>query len=101
MMVDKVFISWIGSTAFGVELNGVAKAFTLAEGQAVPPEFKAGDEVELHLHGDLAAAIWGIENSRGYYLFKHVASGKEFKTWHREEAYRLDPLPEPTDDPKK
>jgi hypothetical protein len=94
-MVDKVFISWIGSTAFGVERNGVAKSFTLEEGQVVPPEFKAGDEVELHLHGDPTAEIWGIENSKGYYMFKHIASGKEFKTWHRVEGYRLDPLPDP------
>jgi len=85
----------------GVELNKIIKAFTLEEGQVVPPEFKEGDEVELHLHGDATAEIWGIEHSRGYYLFKHIASGKEFKTWHRAEAYRFDPLPTPQDDAKK
>ncbi len=100
-MVDKVFISWIGPTSLGVERNGVTKAFSLEEGQVVPPEFKKGDLVELHLQGDPMAEIWGIENSKGCYLFKHIASGKEFKTWHRAEAYKLDPLPAPTDDSKK
>ncbi len=101
MMVDKVFINWIGPTFLGVELNGVSRAFTLEEGQVIPPEFKEGDQVELHLHGDPMAAMWGIERSKGYYLFKHLASGKVFKTWHRAEAYRFDPLPEPPDNPKK
>jgi hypothetical protein len=101
MLVDKVFINWIGPTFLGVERNGVSRAFTLEEGQVVPPEFKEGDEVELHLHGDPMAAMWGIEKSKGYYSFKHLASGKEFKTWHRAEAYTLDPLPEPKDAPKK
>lgn len=111
-MVDKVFISWIGPTSFGVERNGVEKAFSLKEGQVVPPEFREGDLVELHLQGDPMAEIWGIESSSGYYLFKHIASGKEFNTWHRAEAYKLNPLPQPTrapegtlcehcDDPKK
>jgi|GEM_PF-6912287 len=94
-MVDTVFISWIGPTSFGVERNGVTKTFSLEEGQVVPPEFKEGDLVEVHLHGDITAAIWGIENSRGYYLFKHIPSGKEFKTWHRAESWRFDPLPTP------
>jgi len=49
--------------------------------------------LKSNLHGDLAAAMWGIENSRGYYMFKHVKSGKEFKTWHRAESWRFDPLP--------
>lgn len=93
MQIDKVFISWIGPTSLGVELNGVTKAFSLEEGQVVPPEFKVGDLVELHLQGDLTAAIWGIEKSRGCYLFKHIASGKEFRTWHRAEAFRFDPAP--------
>ena len=101
MVVDKVFISWIGPTSLGVELNGVTKAFSLEEGQVVPPEFKVGDLVEVHLQGDLTAEIFGIEKSRGFYLFKHIASGKEFKTWHRAEAYKLGPLSRPTDGPKK
>jgi hypothetical protein len=100
-LVDKVFISWIGPSSLGVELNGVAKAFSLEEGQVVPPEFKAGDLVELHLQGDPAAEIRGIENSKGCYLFKHISSGKEFKTWHRAEGYRLDPLAKSADAPKK
>lgn len=70
----------------------MTKGFTLEEGQVVPPEFKKGDRVEVHLVGDMLGVIWGIESSRGYYLFKHVASGKEFKTWHRAEAWRLDPM---------
>lgn len=96
-MIDKVFISWVGPTSFGVELNDVIKTFSLEEGQVVPPEFKKGDLVEVYLHGDITAAIWGVENSRGYYLFKHIPSGKEFKTWHRAESWRFDPLPTPTD----
>ena len=95
MLVDRVSISWIGATFLAVEKNGVNLAFTLEEGQAVPPEFKEGDEVELHLHGDATAALWGVEKSKGYYLFKHIATGKEFKTWHRAEAYTFDPLPDP------
>ena len=98
MLIDTVRIAWVGPTSFGVELNGATKAFTLEERQSVPPEFKEGDLVEVHLHGDMAAAIWGIESSRGYYMFKHVASGKEFKTWHRAEAWRFDALP--SDKPK-
>jgi hypothetical protein len=101
IVIDKVFISWIGPTSLGVELNGVVKGFSLEEGQVVPSEFKVGDLVELHLEGDPTAEIWGIENSKGCYLFKHIASAKEFKTWHRAEAYRFDPLPKPTDEPKK
>lgn len=100
-MIDKVFISWIGPTSLGVERNGVTKAFSLEEGQVVPPEFKEGDLVELHIQGDPMAEIWGIENSKGCYLFKHIASGQEFKTWHRAEAYKLNPLPTSTDEPKK
>jgi hypothetical protein len=42
------------------------------------------------------AEIWGIETSNGSYLFKHIPSGKEFRTWHRAEAFRLD-----KEDPKK
>src|SRR5260370_33640698 len=101
MQIDKVFISWIGPTSLGVELNGVTKSFTLEEGQVVPPEFKKGDSVELHLQGDITAAIWGIEKSRGCYLFKHIASGKGFRSCHRAKASRLHPFPTPTDDPKK
>ena len=89
-MVDEVYISWIGPTAFEVERNGVTRAFSLEEGQVVPPEFKKGDLVELHLVGDPIAEIWGAGKSKGYYLFKHIASGKEFKTWHRAEAFRFE-----------
>jgi hypothetical protein len=89
MKVDDVFISWIGPISFGVERNGVMRAFSLEEGQVVPPEFKEGDLVELHLEGDPDAQIWGVENSDGYYLFKHLPSGKEFRTWHKAEAWRL------------
>lgn len=92
MFVDKVFISWVGPISFGVERNGVTKAFSLEEGQVVPPEFKKGDLVEIYLEGDPTAEIWGIENSKGSYRFKHIPSGKEFRTWHRAEAYKLDPL---------
>ncbi len=96
MLVDKVFLSWVGPISLGVERNGVIKAFSLEEGQAIPPEFKVGDLVELHLEGDPMAEIWGIETSKGSYLFKHIPSGKEFRTWHRAEAYKLD-----EGDPKK
>src|SRR5215469_2180313 len=96
MFVDKVFISWIGPTSFGVERNGVTRAFSLEVGQVVPPEFKKGDLVELYLEGDTEAEIWGIESSDGCYRFKHIPSGKEFKTWHRAEAWRFDPSPTPT-----
>jgi len=96
MKVDEVFISWVGPISFGVERNGVTKAFSLEEGQVIPPEFKKGDLVELHLEGDPMAEIWGIETSNGSYLFKHIPSGKEFRTWHRAEAFRLD-----KEDPKK
>jgi len=92
MLIDTVRISWVGPTSFGVELNDVTNAFTLEEGQVVPPEFRVGDFVEIHLHGDQAAALWGIKSSKGYYKFRHVTSGKEFKTWHRAEAWRFDPL---------
>ena len=46
-MVDIVRITWVGSTSFGVELNGVTKAFTLEEGQTVPSEFQVRDFVEI------------------------------------------------------
>ncbi len=52
MLVDQVFLSWVGPISIGVERNGVIKAFSLEEGQAIPPEFKVGDLVELHLEGD-------------------------------------------------
>lgn len=78
-MIDKVFISWIGPTSLGVELNDVVKGFSLEEGQVVPPEFKVGDLVELHLESDPAAEIWGIDNSKGCYLFKHIDSGKSLE----------------------
>ncbi len=95
-MVDKVFISWVGPISLGVERNGVIKGFSLEEGEQIPPEFKVGDLVELHLESDPMAEIWGIENSQGAYLFRHITSGKEFRTWHRAEAYRLE-----KDGPKK
>jgi hypothetical protein len=100
-VIDRVFISWIGPTSLGVELNGVVKGFSLEVGQVVPPEFKVGDLVELHLESDPTAAIWGVANSKGCYLFRHIASGKEFRTWHRADGYKLDPLPDPPDEPKK
>ena len=91
MLVDTVRVAWVGPTSFGVELNGATKAFSLEDGQVVPSEFKDGDLVEVHIHGDMLAVIWGIETSKGYYMFKHVPSGKEFRTWHRAEAWRFEP----------
>lgn len=91
MFVDTASISWVGPTSIGVEKNGVTKAFSLQDGQIVPPEFKEGELVEVHLHGDPTAEIFGIQHSAGYYLFKHVPSGVEFKTFHRAEGFKFDP----------
>jgi hypothetical protein len=90
MFVDTASISWVGPTSIGVEKNGVTKAFSLEEGQVVPPEFKKGEVVQIHLHGDITAAVFGISQSAGYYMLKHVASGVEFKTFHRAEAFKFD-----------
>lgn len=70
-------VDWVGEVALGVVTDsGRPLAFSLEEGQAVPTEFKPGDELEIENHPAHPATLaMGMENM-GYYRITHVASGK-------------------------
>lgn len=84
-------IDWIGAVALGVETGaGRPLAFSLEEGQQVPPEFKEGDEVTICNYPEHPAVLaMGMENG-GYYEITHVKSGTVLRTWHRADMYKVD-----------
>ena len=63
-------IEWIGTVALGVSTEGgQSLAFSLADGQQVPPEFKVGDPVKIVNYPEHPSVVaMGMENV-GYYEF--------------------------------
>jgi hypothetical protein len=84
-------IEWIGTVALGIETEGGRSlAFSLEDGQVVPPEFKIGDPVEIaNRPNHPSIAAMGMENG-GYYEFTHIPTGKVFRTWHRADMYKVE-----------
>jgi hypothetical protein len=75
-------IDFVGTVALGILEDGEPWIdFALEEGQEVPPEFKVGDEVKIHVQSTHPAMIaMGIIT--GYYEIEHVASGKTLRIMH-------------------
>jgi hypothetical protein len=83
-------LGWIGTVALqAFTPEGRELVFDLAEGQAMPNEFKEGDEVDIILHADHPANIEMGMNA-GYYEVKHLASGKTVKILHKTSEWRFD-----------
>ncbi len=80
-------VDWIGTVALGVLQDGKPRfALALEDGQEIPVEFKAGDEVLIENHpADPASAAMGM--NYGYYEVTHVPSGKVLKIMHRVYEY--------------
>ena len=83
-------IDWIGTVALGVLLDGKPRfALALEDGQEVPPEFKAGDEVGIVNHPADPASI-AMGHNYGRYEVTHVPSGKVLNIRHRVYAYMFE-----------
>lgn len=84
-------IEWIGTVAIGVLTEGgQSLAFSLADGQQVPPEFKVGDPVKIGNYSEHPAVVaMGMENE-GYYEFTHIPTGTVFRTQHRDDMYKVE-----------
>jgi hypothetical protein len=84
-------IDWIGTVALGISTEeGRLLAFSLEDGQQVPPEFKVGDPVKIVNHPEHPSVIaMGMENE-GYYEFTHIPTGTVFITQHRNDMYKID-----------
>jgi hypothetical protein len=84
-------IAWIGAVALGMEdEGGYQYAFSLEDGQTVPPEFKEGDEVEIANRPEHPANLAMSMENQGRYEFTHIPTGTAFKTWHRADKYKVD-----------
>jgi hypothetical protein len=84
-------IDWIGTVALGVVTGGGRPlAFSLEDGQTVPPEFREGDEVQIANHPEEPVLLaMGFENN-GFYEIKHVKSGATLRTMHRADMYKVE-----------
>jgi hypothetical protein len=84
-------IDWVGTVALGVETEGGRSlAFSLEDDQRIPSEFRVGDLVEITNYPDHpSVAAMGME-SAGHYEFRHISSGKVFRTWHRADMYKVE-----------
>jgi hypothetical protein len=84
-------IDWIGTVALGVLTDGGRSlSFSLEDGQSIPPEFRAGDDVEISNHPEHPAVLaMGLENG-GYYEITHLKSGAVLRTWHRADMYKVE-----------
>ena len=84
-------IEWIGTVALGVSTEGGRSlAFSLADGQQVPPEFKVGDPVKIANYPEHPSVVaMGMENE-GYYEFTHIPTGTVFRTQHRDDMYKVE-----------
>jgi hypothetical protein len=81
----------IGTVAIFLEekLGGRIIGLTLPAGdQKLPEEFRVGDAVELTNHPSHPAQV-AMGHITGYYEIHHVASGKTFKTWHKDDIYKV------------
>jgi hypothetical protein len=87
-------IDWIGTVALGVLLDGNPRfALALEEGQAVPADFRVGDELRIvNRPADPASVAMG--NNYGYYEVTHVPSGAVLQIMHRVYGYLFE-KPEP------
>ncbi len=84
-------IEWIGTVALGVSTEGgQSLAFSLADGQQVPPEFKVGDPVKIVNYPEHPSVVaMGMENV-GYYEFTHIPTGTVVRTQHRDDMYKVE-----------
>ena len=84
-------IDWIGTVALGVLTEGGRPlAFSLEDGQQVPPEFKEGDDVEIRNYPENPAVLaMGMENG-GHYEITHIKSRAVLRTWHRADMYKVE-----------
>jgi hypothetical protein len=80
----------IGTVAIFLEEgpSGGIIALTLPADEKLPEEFKVGDAVELSNHPSHPAQV-AMGHITGYYEIHHVASGKTFKTWHKDDIYKV------------
>ena len=58
---------------------------TLPANEKLPQEFKVGDAVELTNHPSDPA----MGQITGFYEITHLATGKTFKTWHKDDIYKV------------
>lgn len=84
-------IAWIGTVALGIETDGGRQlAFSLEDGQAIPPEFKEGDAVEIVNRPEHPAVLAMDMENHGHYEFTHIPTGIVFQTWHRADMYKVE-----------
>ena len=63
--------------------------FTLPKDEKLPEDFKIGDLVEVSNHPSHPAEI-AMGHITGYYEILHIKSGKTFKTWHKDDMYKVE-----------
>lgn len=90
-------MGWKGTAAFQAFTPGNRElTFDLAEGLAVPDEFKEGDDIDIEVHSDHPANIAQGMNS-GYYEFVHLKSGVRFQVPHETSEWRFEKVCKPCD----
>jgi len=61
---------------------------TLPADKKLPQEFKVGDAVELTNHSSHPAQV-ATRHITGFYEIRRLATGKTFKTWHKDDIYKV------------
>jgi hypothetical protein len=84
-------IEWIGTVALGISTEGGRSlAFSLEDGQQVPPEFKVGDPVKIVNFPEHPSVIAMGMGNEGYYEFTHIPTGIVLHTLHRNDMYKVE-----------
>jgi hypothetical protein len=81
-------MGWIGTAAFQALDGDKELVFDLADGLAVPSEFKEGDDIDIVLHPAHPAMI-AMDMNNGYYEVIHLKSGVKFEVPHKTSEWRF------------